>query len=562
MRLTCFYLLLRCDDQESKSMKIRIIIYCLLLATLCVGCNGRRHMRKLESLEAQLDTAPHLVQRSLDSIPFAALRGEPRALYALLKTQADYKCFVPITSDTLIRYATDYYDGKCKNYRAAMAHYSLGCVYSELNNDAAAIESYLRAQSLFPDTTVRYYGLCYQNLGLHYLKKNMADEALEAFSLCHNIVVGYGLICAKIGMARAYIRKRMPQQAQVILEELLLHQKTLDRVSLENTLFELGKIEHSFNKDYTKADAYFSQLIALYDEGKVDVAHWFKGDIAEQHGDTALAIQYYKETMQGNDDVYLLYNCARSLQYLSIDSIAQPELYSYVKLFEQMGDSINRIERLTEIDEIHTAHAMELQQRELSEKHKRFMYIATSVLVCLLAGIAIGVLLIEQRRKHHYLRLQQELQRNQAKVYKMYESIESKRDNGALMREQVLSLYRANLETSIALFHRESWHRRLQQLSELRSKDVASFTIKERDQLTEVLERCFITVITNLRDEAAKQEGRLSAEDIHLCLLLSLGYSIGVIRECQAASSDDVIRKRKVRLAGKLPEDILWIFEK
>ena len=39
--------------------------------------------------------------------------------------------------------------------------------------DAAAIEAYLRAQSLFPDTTVRYYGLCYQNLGLHYLKKNM-----------------------------------------------------------------------------------------------------------------------------------------------------------------------------------------------------------------------------------------------------------------------------------------------------------------------------------------------------------------------------------------------------
>ena len=227
-----------------------------------------------------------------------------------------------------------------------------------------------------------------------------------------------------------------------------------------------------------------------------------------------------------------------------------------------MSDSINRIERRTEIDEIHTAHAMELHQRELSEKHRRFMYISTLVLVCLLATIAIGVLLVERRRKRHYLHLQQELQRNQAKVYKMYESIEAKRDNGALMREQVLSLYRANLKASIDLFHRENWHRRLQQLSELRSKDVPSFTIKEREQLTEVLERCFITVITNLRDEAAKQDGRLSAEDIHLCLLLSLGYSIGVIRECQAASSDDVIRKRRVRLAGKLPEDILQLIHK
>ena len=108
-----------------------------------------------------------------------------------------------------------------------------------------------------------------------------------------------------------------------------------------------------------------------------------------------------------------------------------------------------------------------------------------------------GALLIERRRKQHYLRLQQELQRNQAEIYKMYESIEAKRDNGALMREQVLVLYRANLSKSTALFHREEWHTRLQKLSEQRSKDIPPFTIKERKQLAEVLEQCFITVITN-----------------------------------------------------------------
>ena len=70
----------------------------------------------------------------------------------------------------------------------------------------------------------------------------------------------------------------------------------------------------------------------------------------------------------------------------------------------------------------------------------------------------------------------------------------------------------------------------------------------------------FVNVITNLRDEAAKQKSRLKAEDIHLCLLLSLGYSIGVIRECLTASSDDVVRKRRVRLGDKLPEDILQLF--
>lgn len=519
-------------------------------------------MRKLESLEAQVDSVPHLVSQALDSMPSRRFRGEARALYALLRTQADYKCLVPLTSDSLIRYATDYYDGNRKSNRAAMAWYSLGCVYSEMKDDAAAIEAYLRAQSLFPDTTVRYYRLCYQNLGQHYLRKNMADEALTAYTFYYNLAEGNDQLYACIGLARAYARNKRPNEAKDILEGLLDNHDKIDRKSLKIILFELGKIEHIFNKDYAKAEEYFDQLIALYGDNEAASVYWFKGDIAEARGNTELAIHYYEKAMTDENNTYLLYNCTRSLLYLTIDSIKQPELYSYVKLFEQMGDSINRIERLTEIDEIHTAHAMEMHQRELSERHRRFMYISTLVLVCLLATVAIGVLLIERRRKQYYLRLQQELQCNQAKVYKMYESIESKRDNGALMREQVLSLYRANLKTSIDLFQRESWHRRLQQLSELRSKDVPSFTLKEREQLTEALERCFITVITNLRDEATKLGSRLSTDDIHLCLLLSLGYSIGVIRECQAASSDDVIRKRRVRLAGKLPEDILQAIHK
>ena len=112
-------------------MKFRTVIYTLLLATLGMGCGGHGHMRQLERLEAQLDTAPDVVRLALDSSPLGELNGEARALYAILRTQADYKCYVPLTSDTLIRYATEYYNRNRKSYRAAMAWYSLGCVYSE-----------------------------------------------------------------------------------------------------------------------------------------------------------------------------------------------------------------------------------------------------------------------------------------------------------------------------------------------------------------------------------------------------------------------------------------------
>ena len=523
-------------------MKLRIVMYSLLLATLCVGCGKHGYMRQLERLEAQLDTAPDVVCLALDSIPYVSLDEEERALYAILRTQADYKCYVPLTTDTLIRHATAYYSRNRKSYRAAMAWYSLGCVYTELKHDAAAVDAYLQAQSLFPDTTVRYHRLCYQNLGQHYLKKGMTDEALTAYRVYHHVADANDHLYADIGLARAYIHNRQPEQARDILESLLPSRNELDTPSLETILFNLGKIEYAFSKDYNKADAYFNQLITLYGNDKIDATYWFKGDIAESRGYIDSAKYYYEAAIQKDGEAYLQYNCARSLLYLTLDSIAQPELYAYIRCFEQTGDSIKRIERRTEIDDIRTAHAMELKQRELAERHRRFTYCATLLVICLLAAIIIGVLLLERRRKQYYLRLRKELQSNQAKIYKINESIEENGDSSPHSREEVLTLYRNSLNASIALFNKSACAANLQRLNKLRNKDVSSISVKDREELYETLDENFITFITYLRYEADKySQAKLSTVNIHLILLLAMGYSTGVIRECLAAATDNVV---------------------
>lgn len=532
---------------------------CVILSCVfCCGCTSPS-MRQLEQLEAQLDSMPDAVRLALDSIPFASLNDEERALYAILRTQADYKCYAPLTTDTLIRcYATDFYPGNQKNYRAAMAWYSLGCVYTELKDDAGAVEAYLQAQSLFPDTTVLYYQLCYQNLGRHYLNKNMADEALKAYMSYHNATEGYDHLYADIGLAKAYIYKRMPQQAKEILENLLQYREEIDTLSVETILLELGKIAHTFDKDYDKADEYFNQLITLYNVKEEDPTYWFKGDIAELRGHSDSARYYYEIAMQGYDDVYLQYNCVRSLLYLTIDSTIQPKLYGYIKRFEQMSDSINRIERRAEIDEIHTVHAIELQQREIAEQYRRFIYCAVLIIVCLLATIVIVTLYIEQRRKQHYLRLRKELQTNQAKIYKINESIEENGNSLPYSREEILAIYRDSLNASIALFNKSACAMRLQKLNKLRNKDVGHISIKEREELYEALDENFITVITYLRDEANKySQTKLSSLNIHLILLLAMGYSTGVIRECLAVSADNAVTQHKKRVLNRLPNDII-----
>ena len=119
-------------------------------------------------------------------------------------------------------------------------------------------------------------------------------------------------------------------------------------------------------------------------------------------------------------------------------------------------------------------------------------------------SITIGMLLIERRRKQHYLRLQKELQRNQAKIYKMYESIEENGNSSPHSREEILAIYRDSLNASIALFNKSACAKRLQGLNKLRNKDVGHISIKEREELYKTLDENFITVITYLRDEADK----------------------------------------------------------
>ena len=60
-------------------MKLRIALYLLLLATLCMGCGGSLSMHELERLEARVNDAPDSMLAVLTSTDMPCW-GEARAL--------------------------------------------------------------------------------------------------------------------------------------------------------------------------------------------------------------------------------------------------------------------------------------------------------------------------------------------------------------------------------------------------------------------------------------------------------------------------------------------------
>lgn len=152
----------------------------LLTAMAAVSCGG--HYRMLTEAERLLETNPAQADTMLNSIQMPQGK-RMRALYVVLRTQADYKNYRDIPDDGLISQACNYYGSRKKSYHAAMAWYSRGCVLSLTDDDLGTINSYLTARDLFPDTLNRYYVICEHNLGKHYLARHLYSEAKTILEL-------------------------------------------------------------------------------------------------------------------------------------------------------------------------------------------------------------------------------------------------------------------------------------------------------------------------------------------------------------------------------------------
>ena len=126
-------------------MKLRTVIYSLLLATLCMGCGGRISMRQLQELEARMNDVPDSVLRVLTAADMPRW-GEARALYALLTVQAQDKKGLKVANDSLIRVATRYYDHRGLPLRRLQAFYYHGRVHANAGHHHEAMTDYTRAK--------------------------------------------------------------------------------------------------------------------------------------------------------------------------------------------------------------------------------------------------------------------------------------------------------------------------------------------------------------------------------------------------------------------------------
>ena len=250
------------------------------------GCTQREMIDKLEYLETRIEANADSVCSVLTAMDSLRLRGEARALHALLYSQALDKCYIDIARDSIIGVATRYYRKGDDPLRALQALYYHGRVMENAKEYHQAIALYTEAERYADEVEDPYIkGLLYGHLGALYSQdinyKNALDYNKKAYEyyekaglmrLQHTKMRDIGKIyllmervndaeeCLKKSLDWAY-QNQEKKLCKTSMESLLyLYYVTEDTASTRK-LYE-GK-EYELCKDVLEDDLYLVDYFAI-----------------------------------------------------------------------------------------------------------------------------------------------------------------------------------------------------------------------------------------------------------------------------------------------------------
>ena len=375
-------------------MKLRTVIYTLLLATLCMGCGGSLSMRQLEQLEARVNDAPDSVLAVLTAADMPRW-GERRALYALLTVQAQDKSYIDVADDSLISVATRYYDRRGSALHRLQAFYYHGRVYANAGLRHEAMTAYTRATDFVDEVDASYpVGLLYLQMGVLYGNDYDYPRTLEYMgnALAYFEMAGKERLqyIAKRNMGLAYLNMSEFFFADSLFSEVLawgeVHE---DSYIISSTLISLLRLYD--------ATANIEALDSLLIRYPIDVlpqnvdtygmiAHFYaqKGDASMAQESLAQAWQLSKTA---RDTAMLWQKSSEIYKILDAPYIA---LQGYERLLIHQ-DSVVRISLQQPLIASQRDHYQsQLQVEELRNKQQRYLMGIVGVVI-LMVAVVLGI---------------------------------------------------------------------------------------------------------------------------------------------------------------------------
>ena len=379
-----------------KREKNILFILTILLLLACTACyRSTRHVTEhLSQAEELIWAAPDSALHILESISTSRhLTGKEQADYALLLSLAQYRCYIPVSSDSLINLAIEYYKDKNDADKKGAAFYVKGCILEEYCKDIPnALLAYKEAETCIPDMNEKQYvARIYSSLGYVNKKSFHFEPAKEYYqkALQANIdgkdTVAYA--SNLLNLSTLYYTLHQADSTNWCINTLINIADSLNDLDLQVKIYNNIANRKIFEKNYAEAEKYLIHAIRLSSPHFPDKLSLGLANLYAYTGQKEKADSLFTHLLSCPD---LLVRSNSYLDLLNYFLTSHPKERSYLNHYIALTDSIYKENRAEEVGKIQQKYDNEVLARTNDQLY--FKWILTSVVGSLICIIAVTFL--------------------------------------------------------------------------------------------------------------------------------------------------------------------------
>lgn len=436
---------------KSSIMKNRqtAILYILLCCACLSSCQRDNTAKLLELAETQIWEKPDSTLQILEQISSPEkLKGKEQADYALLLTQAKYRCNILAPSDSLINIAINYYKEKEDADRKGAAYLYKGSVLNELHESEKAIQAYKQAEECIPKMTdTHLIARIYSDLGYlnqmelnydiakTYYKKSLSINKAEKYlsNSANDLINLMGIY-----ISSDYQNKQ--DSAEWCTSELL---NIVSKVgsNIQAKIFHNIAVQKMYKEKYTEAEIFLQKLKEV-SNGKLSykaLSVWGELYIKMGHKEKADSLLY---AALGTSDLTVKVNIYSTLYKQAEEDKQYKKAVGYLKKYTAVIDSVRDELKSTEIRELQLKYDKSITLRQNAEiRMNWYLTIAIGFLI-VIALISLYFYSLKIYRKQKGKELSQQKQGSiklQERIDVLQTMVEESENLHSLEREEALN---------------------------------------------------------------------------------------------------------------------------
>ena len=559
-------------------MKNKTLIIIVIIAATAAALSLGIYQKRTHQINASLLQIEQLMYERPDSAwkilqhmpPILQLRKEEQALHALLFTQAQYKNYIPVKSDSLLRIAEAYYRTSNDSLHKAWTLFYLAQYYRDSDEKEKALSYFQQANIASRNIENNQFKFL---LNLHWANllsdEDAENKGIEKYQTANKYAILLKDTLKQINLYGKWgwccLLNEEDERADSLFNVgLTLYAATKDRIYDKYLLNRLSLTARE-RKDYKRALELVNRSLSLAKDSTELYPLWNnKREILLEMNQYDSAHFYLSKDTRDYDPYF------KATHYLNWSIYEEkiknlPKALEYSKRYAELLDTIyqKRLEsKVVNLQHKYDYSLIQSENKLLKIKRQR-LYISLTA-ICM-AVLTVAVIFFYKRREEKRKLAEQmrskddlmkemrlQLQEKTIDLHAAQEKIiekETALDKELSQREKMRSEY-SSKEAAMRkeILRHSEIIRKMEQLNKMSQQDkIQSRSVvlsdEEQDNLAEVINICY----NNFTDRLWKKFPTLTKADISLCCLIKIGISNSNMLYL-LDTSKVALKKRKNRL--------------